>query len=93
LEISPLTTFVVKIVGFDEMRYQCDRAKEFFRQNLNAYDFISGFNPIVTEIVIDSILKLFDSRKSTIYRYYDITSKLKSQAQTNFPDRPFRSSG
>lgn len=91
LEISPLTTFVVKIVGFDEMRYQCDRAKEFFRQNLNADDFISGFNPIVTEIVIDSILKLFDSRKSTIYRYYDITSKLKSQPQTNFPDRPFRS--
>ena len=93
LESSPLTTFVVKIVGFDEMRYQCDRAKEFFLQNLDADDFISGFNPIVTEIVIDSILKLFDSRKSTIYRYYDITSKLKSQPQTNFPDRPFRSNG
>ncbi len=93
LEISPLTTFVVKIVGFDEMRYQCARAKELFRQNLNADDFISGFNPIVTEIVIDSILKLFDSRKSTIYRYYDITSKLKSQPQTNFPDRHFRSNG
>ncbi|MEG4470845.1 hypothetical protein QUB47_29105, partial [Microcoleus sp. AT9_B5] len=93
LESSPLTTFVVKIVGFDEMRYQCDRAKEFFIENLNADDFISGFNPIVTEIVIDSIIKLFDSRKSTIYRFYDITSKLKSQPQSNFPDRPFRSNG
>jgi hypothetical protein len=93
LENSPLTTFVVKIVGFDEMRYQCDRAKEFFLQNLDADDFISDFNPIVTEIVIDSILKLFDSRKSTIYRYYDITSKLKSQPKRNFSDRPFRSHG
>jgi hypothetical protein len=93
LDNSPLTTFVVKIVGFDEMRYQCDRAKEFFRQNLDADGFISDFNPIVTEIVIDSIVKLFDSRKSTIYRFYDITSKLKSQPQINFPDRHFRSNG
>ncbi|MEG3841492.1 hypothetical protein QT986_14840 [Microcoleus sp. herbarium14] len=93
LENSPLATFVVKIVGFDEMRYQCDRAKEFFRENLDADDFITDFNPIVTEIVVDSILKLFDSRKSTIYRYYDITSELKSKPQTNFPARPFLSNG
>lgn len=93
LENSPLATFVVKIVGFDEMRYQCDRAKEFFRQNLEADDFICDFNPIVTEIVVDSILKLFDSRKSTIYRYYEITSELKSKPQTNSPGRPFLSNG
>ncbi|MEG4322574.1 MULTISPECIES: hypothetical protein [unclassified Microcoleus] len=91
LENSPLATFVVKIVGFDEMRYQCDRAKEFFKQNLDADDFITDFNPIVTEIVVDSILKLFESRKSTIYRYYQITSELKSKPQTNFPGRPFLS--
>ncbi len=93
LENSPLATFVVKIVGFDEMRYQCDRAKEFFRKNLDGDDFISDFNPIVTEIVVDSILKLFDSRKSTIYRYYNITSELKSKPQTNFRARPFLSNG
>ncbi|MCY7383392.1 MAG: hypothetical protein LH628_12565 [Microcoleus sp. CAN_BIN18] len=91
LENSPLATFMVKIVGFDEMRYQCDRAKQFFRENLDADDFISDFNPIVTEIVVDSILKLFDSRKATIYRYYNITSELKSKPQTNSPGRPFLS--
>ena len=91
LENSPLATFIVKVVGFDEMRYQCDRAKEFFRENLDADDFITDFNPIVTEIVVDSIIKLFDSRKATIYRYYDITSDLKSKPQTNFLGRPFRS--
>jgi hypothetical protein len=88
LENSPLATFMVKIVGFDEMRYQCVRAKELFRANLAADDFITDFNPIVTEIVVDSILKLFETRKSTIYRYYDITSELKSKPQTNFPARP-----
>lgn len=93
LENSPLATFMVKVVGFDEMRYQCDRAKEFFRENLAADDFISDFNPIVTEIVVDSIIKLFDSRKSTIYRYYDITSELKSKPQTNFPVRLSQSNG
>ena len=91
LENSPLATFIVKVVGFDEMRYQCDRAKQFFRENLDADDFITDFNPIVTEIVVDSIIKLFDSRKATIYRYYDITSDLKSKPQTNFLGRPFRS--
>jgi len=91
LENSPLATFMVKIVGFDEMRYQCDRAKEFFRENLAADNFISDFNPRVTEIVVDSIIKLFDSRKATIYRYYNITSELKSKPQTNSPGRPFLS--
>lgn len=90
LENSPLATFVVKMVGFDETRYQCDRAKEFFKENLNADDFISDFNPIVTEIIVDSILKLFDNRRSTINRYYDIISELKSKPQTNFSARPFR---
>jgi hypothetical protein len=87
LENSPLTTFMVKFVGFDEMRYQCDRAKEFFKQNIDPDDFITDFNPIVTEIVIDSIIKLFDSRKTTIMRYYEITSELKSQPHTSFQAR------
>lgn len=91
LENSPLATFVVKIVGFDEIQYQCDRAKEFFKENLSADDFINDFNSIVTEIIVDSIIKLFDSRKSTINHYYDITSQLKSKPQTNFLARPFPS--
>ncbi len=91
LKHSPLATFVVKIVGFDEMQYQRDRAKEFFNETLSYDDFIADFNPNVTEIIVDSIIKLFDSRKSTIQRYYDITSQLKSKLQTNFPVRPFPS--
>ena len=93
LENSPLATFIIKIVGFDEMRYQCDLAKELFKQNLEADDFITDFNPIVTKIVVDSILKLFESRKSTIYRYYKLISELKSKPQTNFQERPFLSNG
>ncbi|MCU0545289.1 MAG: hypothetical protein MUE44_24470 [Oscillatoriaceae cyanobacterium Prado104] len=91
LENSPLATFMVKIVGFDEMRYQCDRAKELFRENISADDFIGDFNPIVSEIVVDSIIKLFDSRTGTIERYYTLTSELKSKFQTNLPARPFLS--
>ncbi|MBE9123139.1 hypothetical protein IQ269_20630 [Tychonema sp. LEGE 07199] len=93
LEHSPLATFVVKIVGFDEMRYQCDRAKELFKQNLEADEFITDFNPIVIKIVVDSILQLFESRKSTIYRHYQIISELRSKPQTNFQERHFLSNG
>lgn len=91
LENSPLATFMVKMVGFDEMRYQRDRAKEFFKENLNSDDFITDFNPTVTEIVVDSIVKLFDSRKSTIQRYYGITSELKSKPHSSFQERLFPS--
>lgn len=87
LENSPLATFMVKIIGFDEMRSQCDRAKEFFKENLDADDFIAEFNPTVTEIVVDSIIKLFDSRKTNIMRYYGITSELKSKPHSSFQER------
>jgi hypothetical protein len=91
LENSPLAAFMVKIVGFDEMRYQCARAKEMFRENISYDEFISDFNPIVSEIVIDSILKLFDGRKGTIERYYNLTSELRSKPQTSLPVPPFLS--
>lgn len=84
LENSPLATLIAKSVGFDEIQYQCKQAKEFFKENISAADFISEFNLTVTEIVIEALLKLFDSRKSAISRYYyGITSESKPKAPTN----------
>lgn len=65
---SPLTTFMVKHMGFDETLYQLKQAKEFFKGNISAEDFISGCDPHVLEVVTNGVLKLFDSRKAALCR-------------------------
>lgn len=75
---SPLSTFFVKAMGFDEITHQLNQAKEFFKQLSAAQDlpakisaskvFIAGFNPIVTDQVTDGILKVFDSRREALSR-------------------------
>lgn len=66
LEQSPLATFMVKAMGFDQIRQQCDRAKAFFKEELKAEDFICGFDIVVAKAIIDAVLKLFESHKKAI---------------------------
>lgn len=68
LEHSPLATFMVKSMGFEEMRCQCSRAKAFFKEELTAEDFISEFDSKVAKVLIDGVVKLFESHKSAISR-------------------------
>jgi hypothetical protein len=75
---SPLATFFIKAMGFEEIEHQLDHAKEFFKQ-LNAAEdlpakisaakvFITGFNSTVTNQVTEGILKVFDSRREALSR-------------------------
>lgn len=85
LKDSPLATFMVKSLGFEEMQKQCARAKEFFKGNLSAVDFISNFDAAVTQPVVDALLKLFENRKLAINSYYNgIISDAKPKPQTNY---------
>jgi hypothetical protein len=70
LENSPLATFLFKAIGFDEVRKQCKRAKDFFNNNISPEAYIAGFDPVLTSSLIEAIAKLFDSRKTAINRYY-----------------------
>lgn len=84
LKDSPLAAFMVKSLGFEEIQNQSARAKDFFKGNLSAVDFISGFDGAVTRPVVDALLKLFENRKSALNRYYHgIISDVKPRSQTN----------
>ncbi len=72
LDNSPLATLIVKTIGFDAVREQCDRAKAFFQGNLTTEDFVTHFPPSVKEIVINAVLKLFESRSNAVREYYCI---------------------
>lgn len=65
---SPLATFMVKSIGFDEVRGNLDRAKAFFKKEISPEDFIAGCDAKVTEVITDGVLKVFDCRKSALCR-------------------------
>ncbi|MDY6936525.1 MAG: hypothetical protein SWY16_02575 [Cyanobacteriota bacterium] len=65
---SPIATFMVKVVGFDEIRIQLDRAKKFFDREISPEDFLAGCNKKVTEVITNAVVKVFDCRKSALQR-------------------------
>ena len=83
LEHSPLATFMVKSMGFEEMRCQCGRAKTFFKEELSAEDFIGGFDPTVAKVLIDGVIKLFESHKNAISRMPWVKNRVLWQSCVN----------
>ncbi len=63
---SPLTTYMVKCLGFDEIIHQRNRAQEFFKDNINHEEFLAGCDNDVKKAVTDGIVQLFDSRKAAL---------------------------
>jgi hypothetical protein len=63
---SPLATYMVKALGFDQIKHQRNRAHEFFKQIITPEEFITGCDPMVKQAVTDGIVKLFDSRKAAL---------------------------
>jgi hypothetical protein len=66
LKNSPLATYIVKSIGFDAVRHQCDRSKLFFRGELTQEQFLEGVNPEITLTVIKGITKLFEQRQASL---------------------------
>ncbi|HEY9621547.1 MAG TPA: hypothetical protein V6C78_14390 [Crinalium sp.] len=60
---SPIATFVVKSVGFEDVRVLVMRAKEFFKGDISAEDFLTSCTPEVVETVTNGVIQLFESRK------------------------------
>lgn len=60
---SPLTTFIIRSLGFDTVMKLLERARDFFRGKIEAEEFLSECNPQVIRTVTDALEKLFDSRK------------------------------
>jgi hypothetical protein len=69
LKNSPLSTFMVKTLGFQESLRQLNPAKAFFGGKLSSEEFIAACDPTLTEIVVNGVVKLLDSRKSAICSY------------------------
>ena len=68
LQDSPLTTFMVKSIGFDEIRYLGEQAKKFFQGTVSAEEFLAECSADVLRTITDAVSKLMDSRKAALHR-------------------------
>lgn len=66
LKNSPLTTYMVKTIGFDKMRQQNDRVKAFFEKKISGEEFLAGCNPEMIRVVTEGLIHLFDCRKASL---------------------------
>ncbi len=63
---SPVATFMVKSLGFDEMQRMLKLAKDFFKGTLTAEELIASCDPHVMAMIKNAVLCLFDIRKQTL---------------------------
>lgn len=63
---SPLSTMIVKIMGFDRIRELLAPSKAFFKEELSGEAFLQACDPRIVEIITQSLSKLFDTRKAAL---------------------------
>lgn len=66
LRSSPLATFMVKFLGFDNITNQAQTTKDFFSRKKSAEEFLAACNSEITKIIVDAVLDLFESRKEAL---------------------------
>jgi hypothetical protein len=63
---SPIATYVVKSIGFVEVRKLLEQAKAFFDGDITSEEFLSSCDPDVVRTVTNGVLELFESRKMAL---------------------------
>lgn len=68
LKTSPLTTFVVKYIGFDGIRQMRKRSQAFFQGTISSEEFLSSCNADMVKIIANEVIELLDNRKAALSR-------------------------
>lgn len=63
---SPLTTFVVKYIGFNEIRRLRERSQAFFQGIISSEDYLASCNSELTRIISNGVIKLLENRQATL---------------------------
>ncbi|MEG4070840.1 hypothetical protein QUA42_26505 [Microcoleus sp. Pol11C2] len=63
---SPVSTFIIKSIGFAETENFLKKAQEFFAEPTSSEEFLSYCAPDVIETISSGVMKLFDSRKTAL---------------------------
>src|SRR6476469_239197 len=63
---SPVSTFIIKSIGFAETENFLKKAQDFFAGHIASEEFLSYSSPDVIETISSGVMKLFDSRKTAL---------------------------
>ncbi len=63
---SPVSTFIIKSIGFAETDNFLKKAQDFFAGNISAEEFLSDCSPDVIDTISSGVMKLFESRKMAL---------------------------
>ncbi|MBE9117883.1 hypothetical protein IQ249_18455 [Lusitaniella coriacea LEGE 07157] len=63
LKTSPLTTFIVRVSGFDEIRRTRELVQDFFKDTSLSETFLASCNSEIIATIINGIDKLLENRK------------------------------
>ena len=63
---SPLTAFVVKYIGFDEIRRLRERSQAFFQGTISSEDYLASCNGELTRIISNGVTKLLENRQAAL---------------------------
>lgn len=82
LKTSPLTTFVVKYIGFDEIRRMRERSQAFFQGTISSEEFLASCNTDMTKIIVNEVINLLENRKIALYRpLQPLSSQLENSSK------------
>lgn len=73
---SPVATFIIKVIGYEEMKRLLSISKDFFAGNMSPEEFLTYCNPYVIETIVSGVLKLFESRANS-FRGFNPAVKLE----------------
>ena len=68
LKTSPLTSFVVKYIGFDGIRELREQVQAFFTGMISSEEFLASCHADMTQIITNEVIKLLDNRKVALSR-------------------------
>jgi hypothetical protein len=63
---SPVSTFIIKSIGFAETEKFLKKAHEFFAGHISSEELLSYCAPDVIDTITSGVMKLFDSRKRAL---------------------------
>ena len=66
---SPITAFLVKAIGFSEVKKLYQKLNDFYAQKIEADTFLAQCDPFVLRSILNGIVKLFRERKRNLIKF------------------------
>lgn len=68
LKNSPLTTFVVKYIGFDSIRQMKEKVYDFFQGTISSEFFLANCDADLVKVIVKEVVNLLENRKIALSR-------------------------